>query len=139
MILRLIFHISLLSALVALGIWVIYQDLLPAQQGGFSTLDGLAAAMYWFALLIYGLFSSLAYVVLRRRSFQSLMIAHLFSAGIGMLCAVGIVILGQKHVDEVMLNDASTGTNDPQPHTTTDQVNEGALQSSPLAPPVISE
>ena len=139
MLYRLIFHISVVSALAALGAWVIHQDLLPVQEGGFATLDGLAAAMYWFALLIYALLSTLAYAVLRRRSFQSLMIAHLFSAGIGMLCAVGVVILGQRHVDEMKLNNAATGTNDPVPHTTTDQAIEGAEQSPLTAPPVIPE
>ena len=131
MLVRLIFHVSLLALLSALGIWFIQQDLLPAQQGGFSKLDGLAAAMYWFALLAYALFSSVAYLVLRRRSFQALMIAHLFSAGIGTLGAVSIVILGQMHADQVRLSKHSTTTDDPGKHdSSTDQTNEDTGKTS---------
>jgi hypothetical protein len=138
MLLRLIFHISLLSLLSALGVWLIHQDLLPAQQGGFSKLDGLAAAMYWFALLVYALFGSLAYLVLRRRSFQSLMIAHLFSAGIGTLGAVGIVILGQMHVDEVRFSNASPTTDETGIHgPSTGQTIDESGESSPTVPPEI--
>ncbi len=137
---RLIFHVCLLLLLSALGVWLIQQDLLPAHQGGFSKLDGLAAAMYWFALLVYGLFSSVAYLFLRRRSFQSLMIAHLFSAGIGTLGAVGIVILGQMHADEVRLSNASTTTDDQSGHSaSTGQIAEDSGEPSPPVPPEARE
>ncbi len=137
---RLIFHVAVLALLSALGIWLIQKDLLPAQQGGFSTLDGLAAAMYWFALLVYALLSSVAYLMLRRRSFQALMIAYLFSAGIGTLAAVGIVILGQMHADQVRLSTPSTTTDDPgKSGSSTDQANEDVETTSPLVLPETPE
>ena len=137
---RLIFHVAVLVLLSALGIWLIQKDLLPAQQGGFSTLDGLAAAMYWFALLVYALLSSVAYLVLRRRSLQALMIAYLFSAGIGTLAAVGIVILGQMHADQVRMSTRSTTTDDPgKSGPSTDQANEDAETTSSLVAPEAPE
>jgi hypothetical protein len=93
---RLFIHISLLAVLAAVGVWMIRQDLTPASQGGFTTLDGLAAAMYWFGGLSFALFSSVLYVILKRRSLQALVIAYLMAAGVAAVLTVGIVGVGQQ-------------------------------------------
>ena len=99
---RLAFHILILALLAAIGVWVVQQDLTPPSEGGFATLDGLAAAMYWFALLSYALISSVVYVILRKRAFQSLFIAYLVSAGVAIVATAWIVTLGQKYVEQTV-------------------------------------
>jgi hypothetical protein len=93
---RLFIHIALIAVLAAVGAWMIRQDLTPASQGGFATLDGLAAAMYWFGGLCFALLSSALYVMLKKRSLQALLIAYLMAAGVAAVLTVGIVRVGQQ-------------------------------------------
>jgi multisubunit Na+/H+ antiporter MnhE subunit len=102
-------HALLLILLFAFGVWVMIKDLLPPVQGGFSFFDGIIGAMYWFAFLLYALLSTILYFALRRFSWGTLMIAHIFSLFIAATCTVALITLGQQQaIREGYLESSST-------------------------------
>jgi multisubunit Na+/H+ antiporter MnhE subunit len=102
-------HALLLILLFAFGVWVMIKDLLPPAQGGFSFFDGIIGAMYWFAFFLYALLSTILYFSLRRYSWGTLMIAHIFSLFIAATCTVALITLGQQQaIREGYLESSST-------------------------------
>jgi hypothetical protein len=79
-----------------IGGWIVYKDLTPPAQGGFALYDGMIAAMYWFALLLYALLSLTIGLALRKRSWRSLLLAHLFSVSVAIVATLTLVDLGQQ-------------------------------------------
>ena len=109
---RVIFHIFVLTILVALGVWLIYKDILTTSEANFSTFSGMLAAMYWFGFLIYALFVTLLFLMLKWRTWKSFFIAHLFCAAIGMLSTAGVVTLGQMRAEQQLsTSEANLETN----------------------------
>ena len=96
---RVIIHIFVLTMLVALGVWLIYKDLLTTSELNFTAFSGMLAAMYWFGFLIYALLVTLLFRMLKWRTWKSFIIAHLFCAAIGMLSTAGVVALGQLRAE----------------------------------------
>lgn len=80
-----------------LGVWIVYKDLTPAAQGGFSLYDGMVAAMYWFALLLYALLSLAFGLALRRRSWIWLLPAHLFSLTLALATTAALINRGEQY------------------------------------------
>jgi hypothetical protein len=96
---RIIFHVFVLTALMALGVWLIYKDLFTTSEGNFTTFSGMLAAMFWFGFLIYALLVTLLFLRFKWRTWKSFFIAHLFCAAIGMLCTAAVVTRGQLRAE----------------------------------------
>jgi hypothetical protein len=96
---RVIFHVFVLTALVTLGVWLIYKDLLTTSEGELTAFSGMIAAMYWFGFLIYALLVTLLFRMLKWRTWKSFFIAHLFCVAIGILSTAGVAALGQLRAE----------------------------------------
>jgi hypothetical protein len=96
---RVIFHAFVLVTLAALGVWLIYKDLLTTSETEFTSFSGMLAAMYWFGFLIYALLVTLLFRMLKWRTWKSFFIAHLFCAAIGILSTAGVAALGQLRAE----------------------------------------
>jgi hypothetical protein len=114
---RVIFHVFVLTALVTLGVWLIYKDLLTTSEGELTTFSGMIAAMYWFGFLIYALLVTLLFLVLKWRTWKSFFIAHLFCAAIGMLSTAAVVTLGQLRVEQHLSTSKADLKANPQTQT----------------------
>lgn len=79
-----------------LGVWIVYKDLTPPAQGGFNLYDGMIAAMYWFALLLYALLSLTFGLAMRKCSWRWLLLVHSLSLGIALAATVVLVNMGQQ-------------------------------------------
>ena len=79
-----------------LGMWIIHNDLIPPSEGGFAFYDGMIAAMYWFAFLLYMLLSVVIGLTIRKRSWKGLFIVHILSAGIALAGTVVLINKGQQ-------------------------------------------
>lgn len=124
MLVRFVFHWAILLLLAAAGGWLIRLDLTPPSEGGLRVLDGLGAAMYWFGLLIFALLGSLAYTLLRKHSFVSLISAYLMSAGIAAVATAAIVMIGQRHAEAELAAKAAA-----------ESLEASAVQARPSTPP----
>ena len=100
---RVIIHIILLTILVALGVWLVYIDLLTSSEVNFTPFSGMLAAMYWFGFLIYALLVSLLFLMFKWRTWKSFILAHLFCAAIGMFSTAGVVALGQFRAEQHLI------------------------------------
>lgn len=96
MLIRAGLYTLLLTLLMAVGGWVFYKDLQPPSLGGFRFLDGLIAAMYWFAFLIYVFLSVLLSYSLRGGSWKSIILAHILSMVVAVSIALLVLSLGQR-------------------------------------------
>lgn len=94
--LRFLFHVMLFVALAGIGAWIAYQGVVAPTRFGPLDIDVETAAMYWFALLIYGFTNLLLYYPLRR-SWGALLIGHIVAAMIAVASTATVVTLGIRN------------------------------------------
>jgi hypothetical protein len=114
---RVIFHAFVLTALLTLGAWLIYKDLLTSSEGELTSFSGMHAAMYWFGFLIYALLVTLLFLMLKWRTWKSFFIAHLICAAIGMLSTAAVVTLGQLRAEQHLIPSEDDLKANPQTQT----------------------
>ncbi len=94
---RFALHLVAFAALIGIGVWIAYRGLVAPGRYGLLNIDLQLAAMYWFALLVYGLIGLLLYYPLRWRSWRTLLIGHGFAAAVALASTATVIILGQRH------------------------------------------
>jgi hypothetical protein len=119
--LRAVSHLILFAALLAAGLWIGYRAVAaPADVGSLEiTID--LAAMYWFALFIYGFVCLMLYYPLRRQTWWMLLLGHAVAVSIAVASTATIVRLGQQQAsapagvpaESAALNGSSSATDDP--------------------------
>jgi hypothetical protein len=139
MLARVIFHVFVLTALITLGVWLIYKDLLTTPEGEFTSFSGMLAAMYWFGFLIYALLVTLLFYMLKWRTWKSFFITHLFCAAMGMLSTAAVVTLGQWRAQQHLSTAKADLKATPQTRATrspgTEAPRHGASAIKPLPQP----
>lgn len=93
---RTLVYLVALAALIGIGIWIAYQGVVAPTRVGPLMIDIDLAAMYWFALLIYGIVGLILYYPLRGRSWPTLLIGHGFAIAIALVSTVTVVALGHQ-------------------------------------------
>lgn len=96
----------LFFVLSLIGVWVVYKDLIPPTQGGFTLYDGMIAAMYWFALLLYILLSLTFGLTIRKRSCKWLLSVHLLSLSLALAATGTLVNAGHQFAAEEAQHEA---------------------------------
>jgi hypothetical protein len=80
--LQTLFHLALLGALTAVGVWIVRVDLDPRQAHLLGEWSGIAAAFYGFVALSFALISTLWLMAGRRRGWLYLFSGYLLSAAV---------------------------------------------------------
>jgi hypothetical protein len=93
---RTVLHLVVLVALLGIGVWIGYRGVVAPTHLGPLTIDLDLAAMYWFALLIYGFIGLVLYYPLRRRSWPVLLIGHGFAAAVALVSTATVITLGHQ-------------------------------------------
>lgn len=94
---RLIVHLVAFVILVGAGAWIAYRGVVAPTQVGQLDIDVEFAAMYWFALLIYGFVCIVLYYPLRRRFWPLLLIGHASAAAIALVSTFTVIALGERN------------------------------------------
>ncbi len=91
-----LFHMALLAALTAGGVWVVRVDLDPQQAATLGQWSGIAAAFYWFVALLFALISSLWLLAGRRRGWAFLFAGYLLAAAVAGATGWFVLRAGQQ-------------------------------------------
>ena len=104
--------VLLLALLAAIGGWIFYKDIQSPSEGGFEFLDGLIAALYWFALMIYVFLSVLLSYSIRQGTWKSLVMAHGLSVVVAASGALLVLSPGYKQASKEGRVDSATISGD---------------------------
>lgn len=91
-----LFHLAVLGAMAALGVWIVRLELDPEQVHRLGEWSGIAAALYWFTALSFALVSSLWLVAGRRRGWLYLFSGYLLSLAIAVSTAWIVLQAGRQ-------------------------------------------
>lgn len=90
---RLILHVIITLVLLAIG-WWLYMCL---GNRCYGEIDSVSVATYWFAVLVYVLFSWLFYWMVHRLKFKNWAIAQILAVVIATISTSSIMFLSRKH------------------------------------------
>lgn len=129
---RITLHLIFFAALIGAGIWIAHQAVVAPRSIGPIQINIEAAAMYWFALLVYGSVCLVLYYPLRRQAWWALFIGHAMAVVIALGGTATVVTLGYRNIPEAYdipaesagMSKSTPGTDDP------------SVQPLPLPPPV---
>jgi hypothetical protein len=93
---RTVLHLVALVTLIGIGVWIGYRGVVAPTHLGPVAIDLDLAAMYWFALMIYGFVGLVLYYPLRKRSWWVLAIGHGCAAAIALTSTAALVALGHQ-------------------------------------------
>lgn len=94
---RLILHIILTVILFAIGWWLYVQ----LGDSSFDTIDSVSVATYWFAALVYILFSWLFYWFVHRLKLRAWAIAQFFAVLMAALATGALLYVSREHQQQL--------------------------------------
>ena len=90
---RLIIHITFTLTLFAAG-WWLYMRL---EDSSSATVDSVSVATYWFAVLVYVLFSWFLYWVVHRLKLKAWVIAQIIAVVIAAISTGALLFVSREH------------------------------------------
>ncbi len=138
---RLILHIITTLVLFAVG-WWLYMRM---QESAHDSIDSTSVALYWFASLVYILFSWIFYWIVHRLKLKAWVIAQILALILTAVATVSLLYISHEHQkqleEKAMLQNADTSgvqgesvqNSENEPGTGLDNKSENKLETLNLS------